>query len=86
MREWLFGSEITNLPLKSTGLWSQWKRNHKSQASGNIIQLIYGLEVEQKLVSRGNIHQVLCYIFRLSLKQSYVVFGARATTAQLYPG
>lgn len=47
MREWLFGSKIANLPLKDTGLWSQWKRNHKSQASRNIIQLIYGLEVEQ---------------------------------------
>ena len=31
---------------------------------------------------------MFCYIFRLSLKQSgrAVVFGARATTAQLYPG
>ena len=32
---------------------------------------------------------MLCYIFRLSLKQSLqraVVFNARATTAQLFPG
>lgn len=29
---------------------------------------------------------MLCYIFRLSLKKRAVVFGARATTVQLYPG
>ena len=30
---------------------------------------------------------MLCYVFKLSLKQSCaVVFSGRATTAQLYPG
>ena len=30
---------------------------------------------------------MLCYVFKLSFKQSCaVVFGARATTGQLYPG
>ena len=30
---------------------------------------------------------MLCYVFKISLKQSCaVLFGARATTAQLYPG
>ena len=43
------------------------------------------------LVSRGTVHEVICYIFRLSRKQSCrqkhaVIFSAQATTALLYPG
>ena len=53
-----------------------------------------GLKGKQKKpVSRGTKHEVLYHVFRLSLQQSWqkqkkiaVVFGARATTAQLYHG